>query len=156
MELLMARSGIKLTHVSYRGVTPALNDVVAGIVPVMFTAVAVATPFIPDGKLRVLATTGRQRSPLLPEVPTVAESGLDGYDFKTWMALLAPKETPSPIIDRLYRSAAIAVKDASLTPQMAAQGFVPVGNSPAAFKAELARDYERIAKVIHDAGIAPN
>jgi len=89
-------------------------------------------------------------------VPTVAETGLAGYDFKTWMALLAPKDTPAAIVDRLYRAAATAVKDASLQPQMAAQGFVPVGNSPAELKAELASDYERIAKVIHDAGIAPN
>jgi tripartite-type tricarboxylate transporter receptor subunit TctC len=156
MELMMARSGIKLTHVPYRGVTPALNDVVAGVVPLIFTAVSVAAPYLPDGKLRVLATTGRERSTLLPDVPTVAEAGLAGFDFKTWMALLAPKDTPTPIIERLYRSAATAVKDASLAPQMAAGGFVPVGTSPAEFKAELARDYERIANVIRDAGIAPN
>ena len=111
MELLMARSGIKLTHVPYRGVTPALNDVVAGVVPVMFTAVSVAAPYIPDGKLRVLATTGRQRSTLLPDVPTVTEAGLEGYDFKTWMALLAPKDTPAAIVDRLHRAAVTAVKD---------------------------------------------
>ena len=156
MELLMARTGIKLTHVPYRGVTPALNDVVAGVVPLIFTAVSVAAPYLPDGKLRVLATTGRQRSALLPDVPTVAESGLEGFDFKTWMALLAPKETPAPIIERLHRSAAAAVKDPSLAPQMAAGGFVPVGSSPTEFKAELARGYERIAKIISDAGIAPN
>jgi tripartite-type tricarboxylate transporter receptor subunit TctC len=156
MELLMARTGIKLTHVPYRGVTPGLNDVVAGIVPVMFTAVSVAAPYLPDGRLRVLATTGRQRSTLLPDVPTVAEAGIDGYDFKTWMALLAPKDTPAAIIDRLHRSAATAMKDASLRPQLNAGGFVPVGNSPSQFKAELAGDYERIAKVIRDAGIAPN
>ena len=156
MELLMARSGIKLTHVPYRGVTPGLNDVVAGVVPLMFTAVSVAAPYLPDGRLRVLATTGRQRSTLLPDVPTVAEAGLEGFDFKTWMALLAPKDTPAAIIDRLHRSAVAAVKDASLRPQLAAGGFVPVGNSPAEFKAELAGDYERIAKIIREANIAPN
>jgi tripartite-type tricarboxylate transporter receptor subunit TctC len=156
MELLMARSGIRLTHVPYRGVTPGLNDVVAGVVPLMFTAVSVAAPYLPDGKLRVLATTGRQRSTLLPDVPTVAEAGVEGFEFKTWMALLAPKDTPAAIIDRLHRSAVTAVKDASLRPQLKAGGFVPVGNSPGEFKAELAGDYERIAKVIRDAGIAPN
>jgi len=155
MELLMAKTGIKLTHVPYRGVTPALNDVVAGVVPVMFTAVSVAAPFIPDGKLRVVATTGRQRSTLLPDVPTMMEAGIDGYDFKTWMALLAPKETPAAIVERLHRSAVAAVKDPSLRPQMAAGGFVPVGNAPAEFKAELASDYERIGKVIRDASITP-
>jgi tripartite-type tricarboxylate transporter receptor subunit TctC len=155
MELLMAKTGIKLTHVPYRGVTPALNDVVAGVVPVMFTAVSVAAPFIPDGKLRVLATTGRQRSTLLPDVPTVIEAGIDGYDFKTWMGLLAPKETPAGIVERLHRSAVAAVKDPSLRPQMAAGGFVPVGNAPAEFKAELSTDYERIGKVIRDASIVP-
>jgi tripartite-type tricarboxylate transporter receptor subunit TctC len=156
MELLMAHYGIKLTHVPYRGVTPALNDVVAGVVPLIFTAVSVATPFLPDGKLRVLATTGRQRSTLLPNVPTVAESGVAGYEFKTWMGLLAPKDTPAAIIERLHRSAATAVKDAALGPQLSTQGFVPVGSSPAEFKAELDGDYDRIAKVIREANIAPN
>src|SRR5262249_27676182 len=145
MELLTTRSGIRLTHVPYRGVTPALNDVVAGGVPLMFTAVSVAAPYIPDGKLRVLATPGRQRPSLLPDVPTVTEAGIAGYEFKTWMALLAPKETPAAIIERLHRSAATAVRDPSLRPQLAAQGFVAVGNSPAEFQAELASDYERIA-----------
>jgi tripartite-type tricarboxylate transporter receptor subunit TctC len=155
MELLTTRSGIRLTHLPYRGVTPALNDVVAGVVPVMFTAVSVAAPYIPDGKLRVLATTGRQRSTLLPDGPTVAEAGIAGYEFKTWMALLAPKETPAAIIERLNRSAVTAVRDPSLRPQLAAQGFVPVGNSPAEFQAELASDSERIADVIRAANIAP-
>jgi tripartite-type tricarboxylate transporter receptor subunit TctC len=156
MELLTTRSAIRLTHVPYRGVTPALNDVVAGVVPLMFTAVSVAAPYIPDGKLRVLATTGRKRSTLLPDVPTVAEAGIAGYEFKTWMALLAPKDTPAAIIERLNRSAVTAVRDPSLRPQMAAQGFVPVGNSPAEFQAELASDYQRIADVIREANIAPN
>ena len=119
----MARSGIKLTHVPYRGVTPGLNDVVAGVVPLMFTAVSVAAPYIPDGRLRVLATTGRQRSTLLPDVPTVAEAGLEDFDFKTWMALLAPKGTPAAIIDRLHRSAVTAVKDASLAPAAGSRGL---------------------------------
>jgi tripartite-type tricarboxylate transporter receptor subunit TctC len=156
MELLMARSHIKLTHVPYRGVTPALNDVVAGVVPLIFTAVSVAVPYLPDGKLRVLATTGRQRSTLLPDVPTVAESGIAGFEFTTWMGLLAPKGTPTAIVERLNRSAATAVKDAALRPQMAAGGFAPVGNSPAEFKAVLASDYQRIADVVREAGIAPN
>jgi tripartite-type tricarboxylate transporter receptor subunit TctC len=156
MELLMARSHIKLTHVPYRGVTPALNDVVAGVVPLIFTAVSVAAPYLPDGKLRVLATTGRQRSTLLPDVPTVAESGIAGFAFTTWMGLLAPKDTPTAIVARLNRSAAAAVQDVTLRPQMTAGGFVPVGNSPAEFKAVLADDYARIAEVIREAGIAPN
>jgi tripartite-type tricarboxylate transporter receptor subunit TctC len=156
MELLMARSGIKLTHVPYRGVTPALNDVVAGVVPLIFTAVSVAAPYLPDGKLRVLATTGRQRSTLLPDVPTVAESGLAGFEFTTWMGLLAPRDTPTVIVERINRAAATAVKDASLRPQMAAGGFVPVGNSPAEFRAVLASDYARIADVVREASLAPN
>ena len=155
MELLMAHFGIKLTHVPYRGVTPALNDVVAGVVPLIFTAVSVAAPYIPDGKLRVLATTGRERSTLMPDVPTVAEAGVAGYHFQTWMGLLAPKETPAAIIDRLYRAAVNAVKDPALRPQLAAGGFVAVGNAPVEFKAQIASDYERIGTVIRDANIAP-
>lgn len=156
MESLMARTGARLTHVPYRGATPALNDVVAGVVSVMFTAVSVAKPFLEDGRLRALATAGLERSSLMPDVPTVAEGGLDGFEFRTWMGLFAPAKTPPEIVARLNGSAARAVKDPSLRPQMAAGGFTPIGNSPQEFKGVIARDYERIGAIIKAAGIAPN
>jgi tripartite-type tricarboxylate transporter receptor subunit TctC len=156
MELLMARTGIKLTHVPYRGVTPGLNDVVAGVVPLMFTAVSVATPFLPNGHLRVIATTGRKRSSLLPDVPTMAEAGIEGFEFDTWVGLLAPKGTPTPIVARLHDAAAAALKDPTVRERLAAGGFSPVGSTPAAFAATLASDWGRISDIIQTAGITPN
>lgn len=156
MELLMTRTGIKLTHVPYRGVTPGLNDVVAGVVPLMFTAVSVATPFIPNGRLRVIATTGRTRSALLPDVPTMQEQGIEGYEFDTWVGLLAPKGTPAPIIMRLNAAAVAALKDPTIKERLAASAFTPVGSTPAEFAATLAHDWTRIGDIIRTAGITPN
>jgi tripartite-type tricarboxylate transporter receptor subunit TctC len=155
MELLMARTGIKLTHVPYRGVTPGLNDVVAGVVPLMFTAVSVATPFIP-GHLRVIATTGRTRSSLLPDVPTMQEAGIEGFEFDTWVGLLAPKGTPAPIVARLHDAAAAALKDPTVRERLAAGGFTPIASSPSTFTTTLANDWKRIGDIIQTAGITPN
>jgi tripartite-type tricarboxylate transporter receptor subunit TctC len=155
MELLMARTGIKLTHVPYRGVTPGLNDVVAGVVPLMFTAVSVATPFIP-GHLRVIATTGRTRSSLLPDVPTMQEAGIEGFEFDTWVGLLAPKGTPAPIVARLHDAAAAALKDPTVRERLAAGGFTPVASSPSTFTTTLTNDWKRIGDIIQTAGITPN
>ena len=156
MELFMAKTGTKLTHIPYRGVTPALNDVVAGVVPVMFTAVSVAAPFLGSGRLRVLATSGATRSKLLPAIPTLTEAGVEGFQFDTWVGLLAPGKTPPAIVDRLQQAAAAAVSNPSVQPQMAAGGFTPVGNTPAQFKATIARDYERIGAVMKSTGIGGN
>jgi tripartite-type tricarboxylate transporter receptor subunit TctC len=153
MELLMARTGIKLMHVPYRGVTPGLNDVVSGQVQLMFTAVSVAAPFLPDGRLQVIATTGLERSPLLPQVPTIAASGVEGFEFRTWMGLLAHAKTPPAIIARLNASATKAVTDPSIRPQFSAGGFVPVGNSPAQFMTVLERDYRRIGDIMRSSGV---
>jgi tripartite-type tricarboxylate transporter receptor subunit TctC len=155
MELLMARTGIKLTHVPYRGVTPGLNDVVAGVVPLMFTAVSVATPFIP-GHLRVIATTGRTRSSLLPDVPTMQEAGIEGFEFDTWVGLLAPKGTPAPIVARLYDAAAAAMKDPTVRERLAAGGFTPIASTPSAFATTLTNDWKRIGDIIQSAGITLN
>jgi len=155
MELLMARTGIKLTHVPYRGVTPGLTDVASGQVQLMFTAVSVAAPFLPDGRLRIIATAGLERSPLLPDVPTIAESGVEGFEFRTWMGLLAQSGTPPEVVKRLRAAASAAIKDPSIRSQLDAGGFVPVGNTPDEFRAVLERDYHRIAEIMRSAGIAP-
>lgn len=156
MELLMARTGVKLTHVPYRGVTPGLNDVVAGVVPLMFTAVSVATPFIPNGHLRVIATTGRTRSSLLPDVPTMQEAGIEGFEFDTWVGLLAPKGTPAPIVARLHDAALAALKDPTVRERLVAGGFTPVASTSSAFTTTLADDWKRIGDIIQTAGIKPN
>jgi tripartite-type tricarboxylate transporter receptor subunit TctC len=126
------------------------------VVPMMFTAVSVATPFLPNGHLRAIATTGRQRSSLLPDVPTMAEAGIEGFEFDTWVGLLAPKGTPAPIVTRLHDAAAAALKDPTVRERLAATGSTPVASTPAEFAATLARDWQRIGDIIQTAGITPN
>lgn len=153
MESFKARTGINLTHVPYRGATAALTDVVAGVVPVMFTAVSVAHPFLVDGKLHAIATGGAKRSELLPNVPTVSEAGVSGFAFETWMSLMAPLNVPKPIADRLHASALKAVNDPEIRAKLLAVGLVPLGNSSEEFSANLARDYAKMGEIIRAAGM---
>jgi tripartite-type tricarboxylate transporter receptor subunit TctC len=153
MEAFKARTGINLTHVPYRGATAALTDVVAGVVPIMFTAVSVAHPVLVEGKLHALATAGRKRSELLPNVPTVAEAGVEGFEFETWMSLMAPAGLPKPIADKLHASAVKAVGDPEIRAKLLAVGLVPLGNAPDAFAANLARDYAKTGEIIRAAGM---
>lgn len=153
MEVFKSRTGIKLTHVPYRGATGALTDVVAGTVPVMFTAVAVAQSFIRSGKLRALATGGKRRSELLPDVPTVSEAGVPGFEWSTWTSIMVPTNTPPAIVAKLYNSAIAALKDAEIREKLLAVGVVPNGTTPAEFSANLNADYAKMSDVIKSAGI---
>jgi tripartite-type tricarboxylate transporter receptor subunit TctC len=156
MELFMAKTGVKLNHVPYRGATPALNDVVSGVVSTMFTALSVAQPFIQNGTLRVLASAGTKRSDLMPEVPTLAEAGVDGFEFTTWMGFLLPAKTPPEVVKRVHASAVSALNDPEVRARSIASGFTVVGNTPDEFKAVVARDFERIGDIIRSAGITAN
>jgi tripartite-type tricarboxylate transporter receptor subunit TctC len=100
-ELLARSAGVKLTHVPYRGETPGLADAMAGTVPMAITPIASALPLVKGGKLRALAVTGPQRAEQLPDVPTVAEAGLPGFEVTGWVGVLVPRGTPAPIVDRL-------------------------------------------------------
>jgi tripartite-type tricarboxylate transporter receptor subunit TctC len=153
MEMLMARTGTKLVHVPYRGATSALTDVVAGTVPLMFTAIAVAQPFLKDGKLRAIATGGPQRSELLPDVPTVAEAGVTGFAWSTWTSIMVPAGTPAPIVAKLHTAVVAALNDTDVCSKLLALGVVPNGNTPEEFRADLARSYSKMADIIKAAGI---
>jgi tripartite-type tricarboxylate transporter receptor subunit TctC len=122
----------------------------------MFTAVSVATPFFPNGHLRVIATTGRTRSSLLPDVPTMQEAGIEGFEFDTWVGLLAPKGTPAPIVARLHDAALAALNDPTVRERLVAGGFTPVASTSSAFTTTLANDWKRIGDIIQTAGIKPN
>jgi len=130
MELFKAAANVDLTHVPYRGATQAALDVIGGQIPTMFTAVAVVSQQVKSGKLRALAVAGTKRSPLLPDVPTVAEAGLKGYEFSTWSPIIVPAGTPKAVIDRLNASVVKALSDAGLRERLIAQGLVPMGTSP--------------------------
>ena len=124
-EYLRKEAGIQMTHVPYKGVQEAVTEVLAGRIDIAFPPVALALPQLKAGTLVAIAQTGAQRSPMLPDVPTAQESGLKGFDYSIWYALLAPSKTPKPILQRLAKE----VKEISATPEirekLALQGVVP-------------------------------
>ena len=133
-ELLQAQSGIQLLHVPYKGSAPALNGLMGGETQFMIDSVGSSIPLIKGGKLRALAVTSAQRLPALPDVPTVDESGIAGFDVSTWFGLLVPRSTPPAVVERLNRAVAVAVRDAAFRKQFEAVGLiVPEPISSAAF-----------------------
>ena len=153
-ELLARAGGFEVNHVPYRGVTPALTDVMRGEVTMMFSQVSTAKPLIDDGRLRALATAGKTRSDVLPDVPTVAEAGeMPGFEAVSWYALMAPARTPDPVVRKLHEGVVRALNLPEVRTALAAQGAKPVGSSPAELAAVIAADTARWAKVIKDANI---
>jgi tripartite-type tricarboxylate transporter receptor subunit TctC len=142
-EIFKKMAGIDMTHVPYKGAIAALNDVMAGRCQVYVGALVSVLPQLHDGKIRVLAVTGAHRSELLPDVPTVAESGLPGYDAEAWYGLLAPARTPSAIIDKLNREVASIMTQPDFRKRMVAQGNEVIASTPAEFarflQAEIAK-----------------
>ena len=153
MALFLKQAGLEMTHVPYKGNAPALSDVVAGHVPAMFSNLSDALPQAKAGNVRMLAVSGETRSPLAPAVPTVAESGYPRYNVLTWNGLMAPARTPDDIIDRIAKELAAAVKDQKFSSQLAGYGVDPIGNTPAEFKAQLARDVATWTEAVEVAGV---
>jgi tripartite-type tricarboxylate transporter receptor subunit TctC len=143
LELLKSRAGIDITHVPYKGSAPAIQDVLAGQVDMMFDTTVVAGPHIEAGKLRALAVSSAKRVPSMPNVPTVAESGVPGYEVVSWQAVFAPAGTPKPIVDRLHNEIQKILKEPEMQERMAKLGMEPADMTTtqmAAFqKAEVAK-----------------
>ena len=153
-ELLARAGGFELNHLPYRGVSPALTDVVRGEVTMMFAQLSTAKPLIDGGQLKPLGIASRARSPLMPDVPTVAEAaGIADFEAVSWYALMAPAHTPDPIIQKLYQGVARALGLPEVKAALEAQGANPLGSSPAELAATIAADTARWAKVIRDAHI---
>ena len=152
-ELLKQRAGIAMTHINYKGSGPALTDVMAGFVEVMFENLPSALPFINSGKLKVLAVTGKDRSPVLKSVPTLAESGFPGFDMVSWQALVAPAGTPRTVIDKLNAEVAKVLKTPEMKEKMFGLGTEVVANSPEQFAQYLREETAKWSKIVKDAGI---
>ncbi|HYP10902.1 MAG TPA: tripartite tricarboxylate transporter substrate binding protein, partial [Xanthobacteraceae bacterium] len=152
-ELFKHMAGVNLTTVPYKGAAPAITDLISGQIQVMFTTVASAASLIEGGQLRALAVTSAERSPAFPDLPTVSEAGVPGYDAEAWYGLLAPAKTPPEIIDRLNKSAAIAVGSDAFKKLSVSEGLVLVASQPGEFDRYFAIEEERWRKVIQDAGI---
>ena len=141
-------AGVELTHVPYKGLAPALTDLLSGQVQLMFSSMVAIIPHIQAGRLRALAVTSLKRSPLLPNTPTLAESGLPGYEAGSWYGLLVPAGTPEAIIQRLNQEAAKALNQAKVKESLIAEGAEVVGGSPQDFSKYIRQEYARIGRLI--------
>jgi tripartite-type tricarboxylate transporter receptor subunit TctC len=153
MELFKSMAGVKIVHVPYKGSAPAVTDLLGGHVPMMFDNMPSALPHVKAGKLRPLGVSTIKRSSTAPEVPTVAESGLPGFDVTVWFAVLAPAATPRDIVDRLHRILVKGLQAADVRERLATQGAEPVGNTPEQFTAQMKTDLAKWAKVVKAANI---
>ena len=150
--MFASMAGIKLSHVPYRGSGQATTDLVGGQVKVSIPGVAGMMGHIKAGKLRALALTGTHRSAQLPDVPTLDESGLKGYSAYVWMGLLAPKGTPAPIIDKLYRELVVVVASPEVKTYFSGASIEVVGSTPAEFDVYFREEKDRWAKIIKETG----
>jgi len=156
-ELLKNQSGLKMSHVAYKGGGQAITDVVAGQVPLLVTALATAGPFLKDGRLKAIAMTSGKRVSSAPQVATVAESGVPGvaqFDVSSWYGIVAPKGTPEPIVRRVNTELARILQSPQTRERLEALGAEPIGDSPEQFAAVIAGDLVRWAKVVKDANIS--
>jgi tripartite-type tricarboxylate transporter receptor subunit TctC len=154
MALFLKRAGLDMTNVSYRGNAPALTDVIAGHLQVMFSNVSDALPQAAAGSVRLLAVSSAQRAPQIPNVPTVAESGFPGFNVLTWNGLVAPAGTPKPIVDLLAAEITTAVKDPKFVERLETYGVDPVGDKPEEFARTIAADVAQWAEAVKMVGLA--
>jgi len=153
MEMLKALAGINIVHVPYKGLTPAFNDVLAGEVPMIIPGLVSALPFHQSGRLRIIATTGATRTSVTPEIPTIAQAGVPGYEFDSWTGFLAPTGTPAAIISQVHAEVARISNLPDVRDRLTSLGFDVVGGTPEAFAARIKSNNARLGKVIRDAGI---
>jgi tripartite-type tricarboxylate transporter receptor subunit TctC len=151
--LFRSLAGLDIVHVPYRGGAPMLADLVAGHIQMSIETSGAATPFIKAGQARALAVSPAKRSALFPELPTLAESGLAGYDVTTWYGLLVPKGTPQPIRDKLYAELVQVLKSPDVVARLRDIGAEPGGEPPAQFAAFIHAETAKWIKLAKDAGI---
>jgi tripartite-type tricarboxylate transporter receptor subunit TctC len=152
-EFVALQTGIKLTHVAYKGGGPAIADLVGGNVFMSFASMTSALPFIKAGRLRPLAVSSKERSPQLPDVPTIGESGLPNIVVRDWQGVLAPHGVPRPIVDKLSTEIGRILRHSDNQERLTAMGIEVIASTPDEFRAALASEIQRWAKVVKDANI---
>jgi tripartite-type tricarboxylate transporter receptor subunit TctC len=153
MELLLQKLNLQITHIPYKGAAPALNDVLSGTVALKFDTIATSAAHVRSGRIKPLAIASLRRSPLMPDVPTIAESGLPGYQGILWMGVLAPSGTPKEIVDALHRGLRQALNDPSMLKRFETDGVEAVGNSPAEFQRLIDTELRQWSEVVKRAQI---
>jgi len=153
-ELFKVTARVDLVHVPYKADSMALPDVLSGRVPIMFMLQTTAMPQVKARKLKALAVSTRERSPLFPDLPTMAEAGLPGYEISAWFGLFLPARTPRDVVDRLGTAAVKAVLAPDMKERLLEQGFVPTGMPPERFAAFFRGEVEKWARVVKEGGLA--
>jgi len=152
-EFFKMMAGIDLTPIYYKGTAPAMTDLLAGHIQVMFVSNISALPHVKSGRLKALGVTGAQRTAQAPDIPTISESGLAGYEVYGWYGFAAPAKTPRPIIDRLYKEVAKIAQDPKMKARLAGQGLELVGNTPEEFDAFIRAEIAKWRSVLKAAGV---
>ena len=155
-ELFKSMAGVDIRHIPYKGVVAAVPDLLGGRVTMMFSPIAVVLPVVREGKLRALAVTSLRRSAAAPELPTIAESGLPGFEHTGWYGLLVPARTPATLIGKLHLETVKALALPDLRTRLTDLGLEGLGNSPDEFAAAIKSGTSKWAKVIKESGIKPD
>ena len=152
-ELLKLEAGIEAVHVPYKGIAPAVNDLLGGQVQMMFAGISTVVQHVKTGKLVALAIASPRRSPQLPDVPTVIESGIAGFDVTSWYGIVARSGTPPAVIAKIQRDMAEALQAEDVQARLATLGLEPVGNTPQAFDAQIRAESRKWGDIVRKAGI---
>ena len=152
-ELMMNMTGTKMTHIAYKGTAPAYVDLLSGATSLMFDNMVTALPQVKAGKLKAIAVSTAQRMSQAPEVPTVAEAGLPGFETGIWHGFLTSGGTPKPVIERLHKEIVRALNTADVKEGFLQRGLIPVGNTPEQFEAFIGNEMAKWSKIIKEAGI---
>lgn len=152
-EMFKTATATRLVHVPYKGAGPATNALIAGEIQVMFAPIVAVLQHVKAGRLRALGVTSAARSAAAPELPTLAESGLTGYEISSWFGLFVPASTPAAVVDKLYRETSQLLKSQDVIDRFAKEGAEPVGSTPADFNNYVRQEYVKYTKVIKDNGI---
>ena len=151
-ELFKTMAGVEMTHVPYKGAAPAMNDLIGGQIQLMFDNLASALGQVRAGRVRALAVTTARRTALAPDLPTIAESGLPGFDINTWFGIFVPANTPREMVDRLHAEFTRALAAPDVREKVLSLGAEPVGSTPAEFAAYIRAEAEKYARVIKASG----
>lgn len=152
-ELFKSMAGVNITHIPYKGTGPMITEILGGQVPMMLASTASVRPLVLSGKLRALGISIAKRSPAMPEIPTIAEAGVPGFNNASWVGLIGPRGLPPAIIARLNSEIAAVIKGGDLRDKLASQGFMPEASTPQQFAAHIREELDRFRKLVKSAGI---
>lgn len=155
VEMFKVMTNAGLVHIPYKGAAPAITDLIGNQIPAMFAPAAPLLPHLKTSRVKALAVTTLERSPLMPEVPTLDESGVPGFNTNSWFGLFAPKGTPADVVDRIYGEVSKQLEEPAMRDLLLGQALTPVGNPPNEFAAQIREEKTRYSEILTAAGVKP-